>query len=40
MGYTAIATLLGGAFVGQGSDRARAVAESGLPHAWVVWSWL
>jgi len=27
MGYTAIATLLGGAFVGQGSDRAREVVE-------------
>ena len=30
MGYTAIATLLGGAFVGQGADRAR---EGGLPLA-------
>jgi ureidoglycolate dehydrogenase (NAD+) len=27
MGYTAIATLLGGAFVGQGADRAKAIAE-------------
>ena len=27
MGYTAIATLLGGAFVGQGSDRAQAIHE-------------
>ncbi len=27
MGYTAIATLLGGAFVGQGSERAQAIAE-------------
>ena len=27
MDYTAVATLLGGAFVGQGSDRAQAIYE-------------